>query len=133
MKMICRFLIVSLMFLSFQSTAGMIGTDKIVSLRMEAAHLRGCLAHDDAGHQRHAGHVATGPELMIRDILVADADSAFDVVEDNRRELLHFEALGIVATDFFDVRDHVIEVIFGEIDDQILALHRTLAEAFAGY
>src|SRR6185295_19441592 len=84
-----------------------------------------------AGHQRHAGHVATSPKLIFRNVFVADADSPLDVVEDNRRELLHFEALGIVAADFFDVRDHVIEVVLGEIDDQILALHRTLAEAFA--
>src|SRR4051794_30443343 len=99
---------------------------------MEAAHLGGRLAHHDAGHQGHAGHVSASPELVFRDILVADADAPLDVVKNDRRELLHFEALGIVAANFIDVRDHVIEVVLGEIDDQILAWHRTLADAFAG-
>ena len=57
----------------------------------------------------------------VRDVLVADADAALDVVVDDRRELLHFEALRIVAADFLDVRHDVIEVVLGEIEDQIFA------------
>src|SRR4051794_6472792 len=98
---------------------------------MEAAHLGGRLAHDNAGHKRHAGHVSAGPKLIFRYVLVADADTLFEVVVHNRRELLHFEALGIVAADFIDVRDDLVEIELGEIDDQILIWHGTLAEAFA--
>ena len=109
------------------------GTDKIVPLRMEAAHLSGCLAHDNARHKGQAGHVPASPELMVSDIFVANADAALEVVVDNRRELLHFEALWVVAANLIDIRDDVIEVVLGKIDDQILARHRTLTEAFAEY
>ena len=58
----------------------------------------------------------------------------FRIVVDDRRELLHFVALRIVAADFLDVRHDVIEVVLREIEDQVLGgheLHPVGAESWA--
>jgi hypothetical protein len=41
----------------------------------------------------------------------------------DRRQLLHFEALRVVSTDFLDIGDNVVQVVSGEINDQIFAGH----------
>ena len=53
MKMICRFLIVSLMFFSFHSTAGMIGTDQIVaaSPQSDRANIQNLLSRAEIASQ----------------------------------------------------------------------------------
>ena len=86
--------------------------------RVVARQLGGRLAHDHARHQRHARHVTAGPEFVGLEVLVADADAADVILEDDRRQLLHLETLRIVAADLLDGADHVIEVVFREVDDQ---------------
>jgi hypothetical protein len=54
--------------------------------------------------------VAANPELVRRDVLVADADAALTVVVDDRGELLHFVALWIDAANLVDVRHNVVHV-----------------------
>ena len=52
--MICRMLIVSLLFLSYQSTAGMIGTESIVSgpsTQTERAQIQSALSRADVASQ----------------------------------------------------------------------------------
>ena len=54
---ICRFLIVSLLFLPFQSYAGMIGTDKaagIASAQGERAQIQSAIARADVANQLQA-------------------------------------------------------------------------------
>ena len=53
MKMICRLLIVSLMFLSFHSTAGMIGTDQVVaaSPQSDRANIQNLLSRAEIASQ----------------------------------------------------------------------------------
>jgi hypothetical protein len=50
MKMLCRLLVVSLLFFSYQSTAGMIGTEQVasaVSAQAERAQIQGTLSRAD--------------------------------------------------------------------------------------
>ena len=50
MKLICRLLVVSLLFLSFHSTAGMIGTDQVASAASASAermHVQTLLSRSD--------------------------------------------------------------------------------------
>ena len=47
---------------------------------------------------------------MVGDVLVADADLALEVVEDDGRQLLHLEALRIVAADLFQVGHDMVEI-----------------------
>ena len=56
----------------------------------------------------------------LRHVLVADANARLDIVVDDRRELLHFEALGIEAANFLDIGDDMIEVVLGKIENQIV-------------
>ena len=42
---------------------------------------------------------------------------------DDGRELLHLEALQIVAADLFLVGDDVIQVVLGEVEDQFFGGH----------
>ena len=54
---ICRLLIVSLIFFSYQSTAGMIGTDQVASTtstQAERAQILGTLARADVANQLQA-------------------------------------------------------------------------------
>jgi len=53
MKMICRLLIVSLMFLSFHSTAGMIGTDQVVAAtpQSDRANIQNLLSRAEIANQ----------------------------------------------------------------------------------
>ena len=64
-----------------------------------AGKLRRGLADQDAGHQRVAGDVAADPELVRLDVLVADDQVLFGVDRDDRRQLLHLEALGVALAD----------------------------------
>lgn len=55
--MICRLLIVSLLFLSFQSTAGMIGTDQVAraaSSQADRIHIQSMLTRADVASQLQA-------------------------------------------------------------------------------
>jgi hypothetical protein len=50
MKLICRLLVVSLLFLSFQSSAGMIGTDQVATagaVSAERLHVQSLLSRSD--------------------------------------------------------------------------------------
>ena len=53
-RMICRFVIVSLVFVSFQSTAGMIGTDQIATAHTERTQIHSVLARADVTSQLQA-------------------------------------------------------------------------------
>ena len=53
-RMICRFVIVSLVFVSFQSTAGMIGTDQIATAHNERTQIHSVLARADVTSQLQA-------------------------------------------------------------------------------
>jgi hypothetical protein len=53
MKLICRLLVVSLLFLSFQSSAGMIGTDQVAtsgSTSAERMHVQTLLSRSDVAN-----------------------------------------------------------------------------------
>jgi len=56
--MICRMLIVSMMFLSFHASAGMIGTDQVAnaaaSTVSERAHIHSMLSRADVASQLHS-------------------------------------------------------------------------------
>ncbi len=56
MKMICRMLIVSLLFFSYHASAGMIGTDQVVSAAPQAdrAHIQNLMSRADVVNQLQA-------------------------------------------------------------------------------
>ena len=57
MKLICRLLVVSLLFLSFQTSAGMIGTDQVASagsMTAERMHVQSLLARADVANALQA-------------------------------------------------------------------------------
>ena len=58
-RMICRFMIVSLVFMSFQSTAAMIGTDQIATTQNERTQIHSLLARADVTKQLQAMGVDT--------------------------------------------------------------------------
>ncbi|HUP93547.1 MAG TPA: PA2779 family protein [Burkholderiales bacterium] len=58
-RMICRFVIVSLVFVSFQSTAAMIGTDQIATTHNERSQIHSMLARADVTKQLQAMGVDT--------------------------------------------------------------------------
>jgi hypothetical protein len=75
--------------------------------------------------------VAADPEFVIRNVLVANADTGFHIVVDDRRQLLHFMALRIDASNLIDIGDDVIEVVSRKIDNQIFVGHVQLAARFS--
>ena len=93
---------------------------------MIAAQLCRGFAHEDSRHERHARHMASDPELVRGNVLIADRDVALRIVEDDGRKLLHFVALGIVATNIVLVFNNVIEVDFRQIDDHVLCRHQRI-------
>lgn len=99
------------------------GTEQVVLLRKIAAHLRGGFEHHNARHQRHIGHVTTDPELVERQILVADANLALQILKDDGGQLLHFEALGVVFSNLRGIGDDVIKVQCAGIEDQVSLHH----------
>jgi hypothetical protein len=62
--------------------------------------------------------MATHPELIRRDVFIADADAPLGVVVDNGRQLFHFEALRVAAANGLDVGHNMIEIILGRIKNQ---------------
>ena len=86
-----------------------------------AGQLGGYLAHDDAGHQGHAGHVAADPKLAVGDVLIADADIALGVLVDDGVELFHLEPLRIELADRLAVCQHMAEIKGIERNDSIFA------------
>ncbi len=91
-------------------------------MHVVAAQLGGCFAHDHARHERHSRHVAADPELIGCDILVA-RKYRFQIVVDDCRKLLHFEALRVVATDSLAVDQDAVQVISRRVEDQVLLGH----------
>ena len=87
------------------------------------AHLRGGFANQHPRHQRHARHVAADPKLVFGQVLVAGADHPLEVVKDDRRQLLHLEALRIAAADFVQVGHNMVEVDFGRIEQYVFGGH----------
>ena len=59
------------------------------------------------------------PEFLAGDVFVADAGIIRFVEIDNCCELLHFEALRVAAADFLAVGQDVVQVVGGEIEDQV--------------
>ena len=53
------------------------------------------------------------------------------IVVDDRRELLHFVALRIDATDFLDIGHDAIEVVLRKIEDQIFCRAQSLRRRLA--
>src|SRR5207237_6219864 len=72
-----------------------IAVDQTLGRRIIGADLGGRLAHEHAGHQWIARHVAAHPELVGADVLVANDDLRARVDVDDRVELLHLEALRV--------------------------------------
>lgn len=48
---------------------------------------------------------------------------AVEIVETDRRQLLHLEALRIVTANLVQIGDDMAEINFGEIDDQVFSGH----------
>ena len=76
-------------------------------MRQVAAQLGGAFQHDHTRHQRHSGHVAASPELVLGEVFVAYDQLAFGILVNDRRQLLHLVTLRVVSTNFLDVRNDV--------------------------
>src|SRR5208337_894695 len=85
-------------------------------LAVIARELGGGLAYEDAGHERVIGHVAPDPELVGRDVLVADDQLVLPVDQHDRGQLLHLEALWVVTIDSFPVGEDTRRVDRGGVD-----------------
>lgn len=96
-----------------------------------AADLSDSFEHDHAGHQRHSGHMAADPELVIRDVFVAHAGHVFGVFVDDRRQLLHFEALGIEFPDLVDIGHNPIEIDRVGVHDELFTYHTVCPTLYA--
>jgi hypothetical protein len=80
--------------------------------------------HDHAGHEWHSGHMASDPELLIRNVFVADANHVDRVFVDDRGQLFHFVPLRVVFADLFDIRNNFRKVDRSGIDNEIFRRHR---------
>src|SRR5262249_45522177 len=74
---------------------------------VEAAKLRGGLAHEYSREQRVLRHMTAHPELIRFHILVADDQLVLDVDKGDGGELDHLEALGIIAADSLTIGQDV--------------------------
>ena len=114
--------------------------EQVVVPGVEGSNLGSGLAHNDAGHQGHAGHVTGAPEFVVREVSVADADSLLVIVAYDGRELLHRIALRIGMADLLEIGNDVGVVDRLRIDNKIFASHDSglrlgfhfLAAAFTG-
>lgn len=88
-----------------------------------AADLGDGFEHDHAGHQRHSGHVASDPKFVVGDVFVADTDHVLWVFVDDRRQLLHLEALGIVFSDLMNIGRNPIEIDRVGVHDELFTYH----------
>ena len=67
--------------------------------------------------------MALHPELVGRDILVADAQAAGMILVDDRRELFHLKPLLIPATNLLYVGNDMGEVILAGMNDVVAGGH----------
>src|SRR5438132_4611078 len=75
-----------------------------------AAQLGRRLAHQYARHEWIIGHVPAHPELIHTNIPVAGDDTVNGIQVDDRRQLLHLEALGIDFADRFLIGQYVSQI-----------------------
>jgi hypothetical protein len=67
--------------------------------------------------------VASNPDLFVSDVFETGTDHGFLVDIYDPRQLLHFEALGIVFPNLFDTRNRVIKVDIRRINDELFTTH----------
>ena len=96
---------------------------QVETLRVIAAHLRGRLAHQHARHQGDARKVAAYPKLVVGNVLIADADLVDLVLIDDRRQLLHLEALLVEPPYLVDVGDRVGQINGRQVENEIFSSH----------
>lgn len=63
------------------------------------------------------------PEFIVRNIFVPNASDVHGVFIDDRRKLLHFEALWVEFTDLMNIRSWMIKIDLIEIDDEFFRNH----------
>lgn len=98
-------------------------TQELVFVRTVATDLCDCFEHHHPWHQGHARHVSSDPEFIMRHVFVPNTGNIFWVFVDNRRQLLHLEALRVLLPDLMNIRDRFIKIDRVEIDDEFLARH----------
>ncbi len=64
------------------------------------------------------------PEFFLGDLFQRRAGVAFDVLVEDRRQLLHLKTLGIQFPDRIDVRDRVVKIQQIWVDDEVVFHHQ---------